>query len=70
MLNIFLTIVHLLTPERPHLLEDELHAEPQLLLCVDLKLFELLHQDVELLRAKFVQDAASLSRQCCHVVLQ
>ena len=53
-----------------NLLEDELHAEPELLVRVNLEVVELVDEDVELLRTKFVQDAASLSRQCCHVVLQ
>ena len=46
-----------------NLLEDELHAEPELLVGVDLEVVELVDEDVELLRTKFVQDAASLARQ-------
>ena len=46
-----------------NLLEDELHAEPELLVGVDLEVVELVDEDVELLRTKLVQDAASLARQ-------
>jgi hypothetical protein len=50
-------------PYLPHLFEDELHAVLQLVLGVDLQLVELADQDVELLRAQLVQDAASLAQE-------
>ena len=46
-----------------YLFENEFHANSEFLLRVDLQFVELFDQNVELLRAKFVQDAASLAKQ-------
>ena len=53
-----------------YLLEDELHARLELVLRVDLKLVELLHEGLELLRTQLVEDGASLAEKHIDAVLQ
>ncbi len=49
--------------ECDYLFKDELNAEPEFLLVVNLQFVELFDQNVELLRTQFVQDATSFSHQ-------